>query len=462
MPHDRFRLDSLLIRLVCVTGLTLIAGSLLPASSSVSSAPDNLIEFTDDGGWCWFEDPRALIHDGRLIIGVVSSGHREPQQNGDIRAIIYEFKTGERSSIELFDQLQLDDHDSPVFLALPDGSVLTMFAKHGDENFFYYRISEPNDPARWGPVEQFTPSESTSLTYSNPHLLTAEKSRIYNFFRGLDNSFKPSYAYSDDLGRTWTTGNVFIDVPSEFRHRPYVRYVSDGASTVHMIYTEGHPRNYDNSIYHIYYNDGVLHHSNGSRIAPLSEGLSQPELGTLVFKGDPDHVAWTVDIELDKQGRPFTAYSVQVASAGLTPRQGGEDHRYRFACWDGETWNDSQLAYAGRRLYPREDDSTGLVALYPGRPEMVFISTDAEPSSGKPLVSRTDGKRHYEIFRGVRNGSDTWEWTPITQDSTEDNIRPIIPKPSDGKSVILWLRGEYRTYTDYTLKVVGIVLKDVR
>jgi hypothetical protein len=229
-----------------------------------------------------------------------------------------------------------------------------------------------------------------------------------------------------------------------------------------MIYTEGHPRNYDNSIYHIYYREGFLHHSNGSRIALLSEGLSKPELGTRVFKGDADHVAWTVDIELDRQGRPFTVYSVQVDSAGLPSQQGGEDHRYRFAWWDGKTWNDSQMAYAGSRLYPREDDYTGLVALYPGNPGIVFISTDADPSTGEPLISRTDRKRHYEIFRGERDGPDSWEWTAVTKDSTEDNLRPIVPKPSDGKTALLWLRGEYRTYTDYSLKVVGIVVEDVQ
>ena len=90
MPHDRFGLGWFILRFVLVTGLILITGSLLAASSGVSATPDNLVEFTDDGGWCWFEDPRALIHAGKLIIGVVSSGHRDPQQKGDIRAIIYD------------------------------------------------------------------------------------------------------------------------------------------------------------------------------------------------------------------------------------------------------------------------------------------------------------------------------------------------------------------------------------
>ena len=51
---------------------------------------------------------------------------------------------------------------------------------------------------------------------------------------------------------------------------------------------------------------------------------------------------------------------------------------------------------------------------------------------------------------------------PVTKDSTGDNLRPIIPKLSDGKTAVLWLRGDYRTYTDYSLKVVGIFLEDVQ
>ena len=109
-------------------------------------------------------------------------------------------------------------------------------------------------------------------------------------------------------------------------------------------------------------------------------------------------------------------------------------------------------------MYKRQ----GLVALVPGDPWIAFISTDANPSTGEPLISQEDGKRHYEIFRGERNSSGSWEWTAVTKDSAEDNLRPIIPQPSEGKTAVLWLRGDYRTYTDYSLRVVGIVLEDVQ
>jgi len=189
-------------------------------------------------------------------------------------------------------------------LARPDGRILAVYAKHGEENKLYYRISEPNDPTRWGPARQFVPSPSTRLTYANLFLLPAENGRIYDFFRGLDNSYKPSYVYSDDMGETWTTGNVVIDVPATVRHRPYVRYASNGQDTVHMLYTEGHPRDFDNSVYHLFYRQGWLHSSGGERLAEFKQGLKRPDMGTVIYRGDPNNVAWICDIALDSGGHP--------------------------------------------------------------------------------------------------------------------------------------------------------------
>ena len=302
------------------------------------------------------------------------------------------------------------------------------------------------------------PSPSSSVTYSNLFRLAGERGRIYDFFRGLDNRFKPSVAWSDDEGESFKSGGVVIDVPAAFRHRPYVKYASDGRDTVHLAYTEGHPRDFDNSLYHVYYRGGVLYRSDGSAIRPLAEGLRDPVEGTRVFQGDPANVAWATDLELDAQGRPFVAYSVQKDSAGLPQGQGGADHRYRLARWTGKAWEDHEIAYAGARLYAGEDDYTGGAALVPGDPTRVFVSTNADPATGAPLVSAADGQRHWEIFRGTTTDDGrSWRWQPVTRDSTADNLRPIIPRTDDQKELLLWLRGRYRSYTDYELEVVGLL-----
>jgi hypothetical protein len=297
------------------------------------------------------------------------------------------------------------------------------------------------------------PSESSRVTYSNLHWLKKEnggKGRIYDFFRGLNNSFKPSWMFSDDLGETWKTGDVLVDFSGTVKHRPYVKYASDGKDTVHFLFTEGHPRNFDNSIYHAFYRNGWIHDSAGKKIKRLQDGPILPSQSTRIFAGDPNNVGWTQDMQLDAKGRPRVVYSVQKDSAGLPSGQAGMDHRYRFARFDGKRWHDAEIAFAGSRLYAGEDDYTGGICLHPDDENTVFISTNVDPVSGAKSVSG-----HYEIFKGItRDDGKTWNWIPITKNSSVDNLRPIVPHWSKGKTALLWLRGTFSTYTQYQLEAV--------
>jgi hypothetical protein len=397
-----------------------------------------------------------------LIVGSVASGVEEPTRAGDIEAIVHDLESGETTVVELHDRLEIDDHDSPAFLVRPDGRLVSAYAKHGPEAHFYYRLSSGTSPLAWEPEQSFTPTAATRLTYSNLYLLSAEQNRIYNFYRGLDDSYKPSYAYSDDLGATWHSGSIVINVPSEQRHRPYVNYVSNGVDTVHLVYTEAHPRDFDNSLYHVYYRNGSLYRSNGVLVDTLANGLASPDQGTRIYQGSAQNVAWVANVVLDAEQRPVTAYSVQLGSQGLPTGQGGQDIRYRYARWDGIAWQDNELAFAGTRLYSGEDDYSGLVALDPENPSVLFLSTNADPATGEPLVSAADGLRHYEIFRAITSdGGASFTFTPVTQDSSSDNLRPILPPPGpDGQRALLWLRGSYRSYTDYEQQVVAVLYRE--
>jgi hypothetical protein len=431
--------------------------------------PDTVTVFNDDGGWCWFQDARALVSNGTLMIGSVAAGVHDSARRGNIEVVTYDLSSRRKRLRVLHSRLsdgqnsQYDDHNAPAFLVRPDGRILAVYSKHGSENHFYYRISgQPGNPSEWESERIFTLSASSRITYSNLVWLAAEnngKGRIYDFFRGLDGRNKPSYAWSDDLGETWKTGGVFIDVPGPFLHRPYVKYASNRFDTVHIFYTDGHPNEFKaNSNYHIYYKGGALYNSDGSPIRELKQGLRTPEQGTRIFPGDATNIAWTSDIRLDRSGRPYVAYSVRKVAAGTPASSAGKDHRYHYARWNGSWWVDHEIAYAGSCLYSRELDYTGNITLDPGDPGTLYISTNVEPKSGRPLLSSADGKRHYEIFRGTTtDGGASWSWTPITTDSSVDNLRPIIPDGSADKAVLLWLRGTYRAYTDYNLAVVGII-----
>ncbi len=421
---------------------------------------------SDDGGWCWFESPGAIQHGSRILIGSVSSGGHDKRRYGNIELHIHDCSTKVTERVALHEQFELDDHNGPALLVRPDERLLILYAKHNTEPHNYSRISLPDAKpfTQFTPVQLYTPSPNTELTYANLFLLPNESDRIYNFFRGLHGTYKPSYLYSDDLGTTWQNGNIYINVPSTQKHRPYVRYISNGRDTVHMVYTEGHPRDYDNSLYHIYYKGGQLYQSDGKILCTLENGLDSPDQGTEIYRGDAKHVAWIVDLVLDNNEYPVCIFSVQYNAEGLPVGEGGDDIRYRYARWNGYTWEDYALAYAGCRLYSGEDDYTGLAAIEPYNTSIVYISTNSDPVTGNPLISAADGQRHYELFHGCTNDNGkTWKWTALTRDSNLDNLRPLRPQcqnnsqSSNQYRSLVWLRGKYHSYTDYLQEIVGRV-----
>lgn len=431
-----------------------------------------MIELNDNGAWSWFMDERAIVQGDNLIVGSVravrdfKSGSSDPNW-GNIEVAVWNLKTGATHKCVLHQHLEQDDHNGPAFLALPDGRILAVYTKHGQETKIYYSHSKPHDPLAWSKSKEFvTPGKAASfsgdsVTYSN--LFRLNGGRILNFFRGVGHD--PNYIFSDDNGESWTYGGRLMR--GRDGYSPYLKYAADAMGKIHFVATEDHPRQFDNSLYHGLIDQEQLLLSDGTPKGSFSHtadtALSTWDF-TRVFPGDPDNVAWMVDIEVDDQARPVILFSVQKDGRGLPARQGGMDHRYLLASWDGQAWHYEEIAYAGSRLYPYEDDYTGLGAIVPGDTNHIIISTNADPTTGEPLISLADNKRHYELFEGRRDTtSKKWNWTPLTANSDVDNLRPIIPKSSDQGVAIVWMRGQYRhNRGTWTTKVVGAKLAEAQ
>ncbi|GAC1477580.1 MAG: hypothetical protein NVS1B4_20450 [Gemmatimonadaceae bacterium] len=446
---------------------------LLPCLAAAQGLPANyvagsLIQLNDNGGWSWFMDDRAIVHEGKLIVGsvrAIGDFRNSADSNwGNVEISAYDLATGATKKTILHKHFEQDDHDGPALLPLPDGRYLAAYSKHGAERVFYFRHSAPHDPLTWGPAIEFTtpgasdrPFRGNNVTSAN--LFPLPSGRILNFYRGV--GFTPNYMYSDDSGRTWTYGGRILK--GRGGYSPYLKYAYDGKSTIHFIATDDHPRNFDNSIYAGYVRDGGIFFTDGTPRGKLTTDTTV-QLAAWdmmpVFKGDPDNVGWVMDLKLDAQQRPYGLFSVQKDGRGLPRGQGGFDHRFDYARWDGKAWHVHEIAYAGTRLYAGEDDYTGLGALDPNDPDVAYISTDAEPATGKPLVSTADGKRHHELFRGrTRDSGTTWTWEPITANSTVDNLRPIVPRWKDARTALVWMRGTYESnHGKWSTAVVAVVL----
>jgi len=409
--------------------------------------------FMQDGGWCWYQDPRAIIHNGKLFIGSVKGNGSGPALVG-----IYDLKAGKPlGTVLMQDKFGRDDHNSPVFYARPDGSVLAVYAKHNKDKFHYYRISDPQDYMTWSEEMVFDHSQTlknfNKVTYMNLYEMSAE-GKLYNFYRGFN--FNPSFLTSTDNGSTWSNDTHFIQSEVEGRQRPYARYAGNGVDTVYVSFTDGHPRNYGNSIYYCEFRGGAFYKADGTRIKSLNDdGPLLPSETEMVYKGSmtkekpegADSVpgaAWTAAIELDQEGHPHIGYTLHLSE---------KDHRYRLASWNGEAWTDREVAYAGSGLYSKESSYTGLITLDPVDPSVVFISTDVNPTTGEAT-----GGTH-EIYRakiGPNDDISTIKWTPVTQNSPVRNLRPMILRDGS-KRIVLWQRGDFIKYTNYDMDTVGFI-----
>ncbi|MBM3852907.1 MAG: hypothetical protein FJ399_07090 [Verrucomicrobia bacterium] len=466
------------IRLAALA-LVAVAAPLVSAGAPAAALPPPVVLHAN-GGWCWFQDERAIILNERLYFGSLAGGNRGGFAAGDVVVTSLDLRSRQTASFTLHPRFQCDDHDVPALLALPDGRLLATYQSHGQSQGLvgpdlmrWRRTLRPHDISAW--TDERTLPVGASVSYSNLFRLPAEGGRILNFHRGL--GFNPNYLISTDDGATFSYGGRLLFWPRRPEGdprftgisggRPYLKYAQHGPGTIHFVATEDHPSSYDNSLYHAFLRAGELHHSDGRPLGPLSrtsETTIRPTDLTCIFRGDVDHVAWMCDLQVDRDGRPRVVFSVQRGgAAGRGKRNNpadGMDLRYHYARWDGAAWQVNEIAHAGSRLYAGEDDYAGLAAIDPQAPDTVFISTNADPVAGTPLISAADGRRHWEIFRGESaDHGRTFRWHAVTRDSPADNLRPIVPiwPEAAGRRLVLWLRGTYRKYTDYDLEVVALL-----
>jgi len=428
-----------------------------------------------NGGWCWYQGPRAIVtKTGKVVFTTIAGDTYAGCDAGDLWVTSWDPESGKVENFELVDKFQCDDHNVAGLLQKPDGGILAVYGKHGRDSWQRWRstskATDSGDITSWGKEKTF--NTGAAYTYSNVFRLSEEKGRIYNFSRSI--GYNPNCTISDDDGESWKKGWRLLhwkasDYKKDANHtgvdgsRPYLRYTSNNKDSIHFVTTEDHPRAYDNSIYHGYYRAGKLHNSQGDILSDPASSTPKrltPQSFTQVYQGGKDNVAWTVDLELDTKGHPYTVFSVQMDGASSRNKRYKNicnDHRYWYARFDGKKWHAHEMAYAGTMLYSSESDYTGLVALDPDDPNTVVISTNADPVSGKPLISTTDQKRHWELYRGkTADGGKTWKWHSITSNSNLDNLRPIIPSNPHGKRIILWGRGTLTTFKNYRLDICGL------
>jgi autotransporter-associated beta strand protein len=409
-----------------------------------------------NGAWSWYEDERAIIDTGfaggpLLLVSSVSSGANGSPESGDIDLMYRNLATGAQGEFEFHNRLERDDHNSAALFIMPDGRYLASYSRHGSDQLTRWRIStHPHDPTAWGP-EQST-SNGAGTTYNNTYFLPDDNGgsgQLYNFTRHTN--FDPNVQTWDAVNQAWDNRGKLL-TQGGGGDRPYVRYASDGEK-IHFIATEEHPRDFLNSIYHGYVQDGQLFDTDGNVVdANIFDGAGvSPTALTRVFaNGSASHGvtmnrAWTISMEVDNTGRPVAIFSARA-------NDDDEDHRFFYARHNGADWVVNEMAHAGGFLYHPENDYTGLASIDPDNPNVVYMSSEIDPITGSATAS---GK--YELYKGVTGDfGQNWDWTAITQNSTMDNLRPVVPQWDGENTAVTWMRGTYDSYTSWDTQVVGI------
>jgi hypothetical protein len=378
------------------------------------------------GAWSWFGDPRA-VHlggpSGRTFAGWIG-------WNGDVTIGAYDPSLGLLKDYVVA-RIYHDDHSSPSILVEPDQRLTVFWSGHNGAQMYYRTTISPDDISAWTPVQQVHQDidGSDGFTYPNPVLVPDEGDKLYLFWRGAD--WSEDFATRTAGGR-WSEAHELIRSAGQ---RPYVKVAANGSDRIALAYTNGHPRNTVSSVYYAVYRNGSLWTAGGRWIARVGGAPIAPQRGELVYDARATGVrAWVWDVAFGPRGGPAIVYTT-------FPKR--EDADYWYAVFNGRRWVSHRLTGAGGSISPGtiEYEYSGGITLDHADPSVLYLSVQVG--------------RGWEIQRWTTpDGGVSWtRRTVVPADGTE-NVRPVVPRGTDvGPMDLLWLRGEYGSYTSYRTSI---------
>jgi len=396
-----------------------------------------------DGGWSWFQDPRAVTYTGgqtRTYVGWVTPA-------GDVTVGSYDHATNQVASFVLHPALQQDDHVSPALLVRPDGRLTAFYARHSGAPFYYRTTTNPEDVTSWGPAQTFATNtggpqgdQPHGFTYPNPIRLAAEQ-RTYLFWRGGD--LDPSFSTQGDDETAWAGAQSLMHVPGNqpgYRtERPYVKYASDGQDTIHFAYTNAHPNEApDVNIYYGRIRAGRVERADGTDLSALGTPIA-PTDAEKVF--DAPGPTWIHDVAVGEDGNPVVVFASFPSGTSRT------GHVYHYARWDGTEWDVRDIVAAGGSI--TGDTSS---PLYSGG-----ITLDHQRPSSLYLSRQVGNAWWVEVWNTPDFG-ETWASRTLTPNSTQKNVRPLSPRGNEPNGeMVVWMNGAYPNFNNIQTTVTSFI-----
>jgi hypothetical protein len=428
----------------------------------------SMVQFNDNGGWCWYQDERAVVDTtgNKLVIATTASGG---SRNGTNEVVVYDLAAKTGKTFKLPSSLStsnVDDHNSPALLVRPDGKYFAMWSGHRVDCISRTSIF---DGTAWGAETKidWTPwgcpwagASTNMVTYSNPWYIG---SSIYAMVRSVGTD--PGVLSSSNDGQTFGYYGRLMDTVQTGYVAGYFKYWGNNTDRIDFVGTEAHPRDSDTSLYHGYISGGKVYNSAGT---VMDDSLMDSNATTTTSVNINKYTAafktgsmakstklcrmWNHDIVRYADGSIAITGQGRADNCTGTPSGSDPDKRMVYLRYSGGSWKTTYLVKAGPKLYDSEEDYTGLSALDPDDPHTIYVSTIYDPRDDTTKSTKR------ELWRGTTcDDGATFSWTQLTKNSTMDNIRPIVPKWDGSHTALLWLRGSYTSAQSYALKVVGVI-----
>ena len=374
------------------------------------------IEIANNGAYCWFQDPRAIYIDGKIIVSWVTD-------KGKLQIGQYDTANGKIDIVTIKEEWEIDDHDVISFLVHPDKRITIFYAIHHRAGLYSKTSKNPSDIHDWLEEVQITHEKTT---YSHPVYLSDED-MVYVFFRGAN--FKPQYVTSNNM-KVWSKPQTILEDQNnkDKSLRPYLKVISDGISNIHLAFTDGHPRNVnENSIFYVRINKGKLYNAGNEFLINLKDAPLTQFKKALVYDAHKDLKSWIYDLAILSSGKPAILYTKLSND--------DKQHFYYVAEYKNNEWIHKFIANAGGSIADeREPHYSGGICFNQTDPNIIY-------------TSEQDGN-HFVIKKYRKNMLS--KSSIIIADG--NNVRPLFVR--GGEHYFIYMKGEYRHYTNFKTKIM--------
>jgi len=365
------------------------------------------VEFTTDGAYTWFNG-RPVHANGKTFTGWVNS-------DGDIVAASYDHNSDTVTTTTLKAGFQADDHNAPGVVVQANGTLTYVYTGHNAGSIYVKHSSSAYDISSFGVETSISPS--SAHTYCRPFQVSS--GRIYTFYRNGNNNL--AYIYYN--GSSWSAETELITASGK---GPYVQFDQNGdridIALTHAVQSADGTKE---DARHAYFEGGTLYESDGTALGTSGVNLSNT---TPVYDSgtNGNHDVWVWDVAY------HASDDIEIVFAEFVDY---DDHRYRYAHYDGTSWTHTQVTDGGSYIttgWEKERYYSGGIAL------------DGE-TKGLCYLAVADGySGELQRWFTPDNGS-SWTSAKLGGGGMQ-NVRPMVPHNRHPDLPVLWMHGNYQYY----------------